>query len=93
MFLYNIGSGLARSSDGVFLYQGDISLEKEEVSNLTRENSSQANSVSRGKRAVIRTNGVRLWKRNPSYAIDSSLRKLNAFIEKLLHLLIRNLHH
>jgi hypothetical protein len=65
-----LGSGIGRSDENVFLFEGDIEMNKTNAIEII-----QNKGPSRGKRAVIRTRGQNLWPRNVPYAIDGSLRK------------------
>ncbi|XP_028403636.1 zinc metalloproteinase nas-6-like isoform X2 [Dendronephthya gigantea] len=62
------GSGIGRSDENVFLFEGDIEVDKTE---LTK--SGYPNSSSRKKRAVIRNNGRNLWGSIIYYVLDRSL--------------------
>jgi hypothetical protein len=54
----------------VFLFQGDIEMNKSDAINII-----QGRRRSRQTRAVIKTSRRNLWPKNVPYAIDSSLRK------------------
>lgn len=64
-----LGSGVGRSDENVFLFEGDIEMNKSEAINIV-----QGNGASRQRRAVIGTRN-KLWPRRVPYAIDGSLRE------------------
>jgi hypothetical protein len=60
---------VGRSDENVFLFEGDIEMNKSEAINIV-----QGNGASRQRRAVIGTRN-KLWPRRVPYAIDGSLRE------------------
>ena len=67
---YSLGGGVARSDDNVFLFEGDISMNKSEAIKIV-----QGSSAERRRRAVGNTGSIRLWPKNVPYAISRSLCK------------------
>ena len=63
-----LGSGIRRSDDQVFLVEGDIQMNRDDVENMV-----QNDGKSRQIRAAIINNGRNLWSPNIPYAIASSL--------------------
>lgn len=75
LLIFFSGSGIGRSDDHVFLFEGDIGMNKSEAINII-----QHSQTGRGRRAVIRSRN-NLWPKNVPYAIDGSLSKY--YIQKV----------
>lgn len=74
------GSGVGRSDMNVFLYEGDIQMDKSEAINII-QGRKVSQGTSRGKRAVMKKNTGRLWPKNIPYAISRSLNRVKTRIK------------
>ena len=77
------GNGMGRSDDKVFLFEGDIEMNKTDVANIVENNEKL-----RQKRAVVNIKtaaGQELWTKNVAYAISSSLSGKRNTIKKAIN--------